>query len=61
LVVDSRIEWPDGLSAGPDGWIYATVNRLNNAPPLNGGETTPVAAPYYVIRFRPLSDAVQGR
>ncbi|MEM7489168.1 MAG: L-dopachrome tautomerase-related protein, partial [Pseudomonadota bacterium] len=46
LVVDSRIEWPDGLSAGPDGWIYATVNRLNNAPPLNGGETTPVAAPY---------------
>lgn len=60
-VVDARIEWPDGLSMGPEGWVYATVNRLNNAPPLNGGETTPVEEPYYLVRFRALGEAVVGR
>lgn len=61
LVVDRRIEWPDGLSNGPDGFIYATVNRLNNAPPLNGGESTPVDEPYHVVRFRALGETVPGR
>lgn len=61
LVVDRRIEWPDGLSTGPDGYIYATVNRLNNAPPLNGGEMTEHGKPYYLIRFRPLAPVTQGR
>ncbi|MEM9797129.1 MAG: hypothetical protein AAF919_11605, partial [Pseudomonadota bacterium] len=61
LIVDRRIEWPDGLSNGPEGWIYATVNRLNNAPPLNGGESTPVSEPYYLVRFRALADTVPGR
>lgn len=61
LIVDRRIEWPDGLSNGPDGWIYATVNRLNNAPPMNGGESTPVAEPYYLLRFRALADTAVGR
>ena len=60
-VVDARLEWPDGLSAGPDGFIYATVNRLNNTPFLNAGESEPPAGPYYLVRFRPLGAAVVGR
>ena len=61
LIVDRRIEWPDGLSNGPDGFIYGTVNRLNNTPQLNGGESTAVDAPYYIIRFRALGKTVPGR
>ncbi|MBD2843298.1 L-dopachrome tautomerase-related protein [Erythrobacter rubeus] len=61
LIVDRRIEWPDGMSTGPDGYIYATVNRLNNAPPLNGGKMTEPSEPYYLIRFRPIAPVTQGR
>ncbi|QPH55063.1 L-dopachrome tautomerase-related protein [Pontivivens ytuae] len=61
LVADPRIEWPDGMSAGPDGWMYATVNRLNNTPPLNAGASTEPAGPYYVVRWRPIGSAVVGR
>ncbi|MEO1017079.1 MAG: hypothetical protein AAFY56_05240 [Pseudomonadota bacterium] len=60
-VVDERIEWPDGLSAAPDGNIYPTFNRLNNTPPLNGGESIEPIGPYYVVRFRHLADVVVGR
>jgi hypothetical protein len=60
-VVDARLEWPDGLAAGPDGFVYGTVNRLNDTPFLNAGESEPPAGPYYVVRFRPLGEAVVGR
>ncbi len=60
-VVDARLEWPDGMSAGPDGFVYATVNRLNNTPFLNAGESEPPVGPYYLVRFRPLGAAVVGR
>ena len=60
-VVDRRLEWPDGLSAGADGHVYATVNRLNTTPPLNGGVSAPPGGPYHVVRFRPLAEAVPGR
>ena len=61
LFADARIEWPDGISAGPDGWMYATVNRLNDTPPLNAGESAAPEGPYTIIRFRPLADAPVGR
>jgi sugar lactone lactonase YvrE len=57
---DERLAWPDGISAGPDGWMYATVNKLNRSAPLNGGENVS-HAPYYLIRFKPIGEAVVGR
>jgi sugar lactone lactonase YvrE len=57
---DEQLAWPDGISAGPDGWMYATVNKLNRSAALNGGENLS-KPPYYVIRFRPIGTAVVGR
>lgn len=57
---DERLSWPDGISAGPDGWMYATVNKLHRSAALNGGESRP-GAPYYVVRFRAVTEATRGR
>ena len=57
---DEHLVWADGISAGPDGWMYATVNKLNRSAVLNGGEDLS-EAPYYIVRFRAVSEAVPGR
>ena len=61
LVVDARIEWPDGLSTGPDGHVYATVNRLNRTAELGGGEDSAPDGSYYLVRFPALGRTVPGR
>lgn len=57
---DEHLVWADGISAGPDGWMYATVNKLNRSAVLNGGEALS-EAPYYIVRFRAVGEAVPGR
>jgi sugar lactone lactonase YvrE len=57
---DEQLAWPDGISVGPDGWMYATVNKLNRSAALNGGENVS-EPPYYVVRFRPVGTASVGR
>jgi sugar lactone lactonase YvrE len=54
------LSWPDGMSCGPDGLVYATVNRLHLSARLNAGvaESKP---PYYVVRFKPLAPCPVGR
>lgn len=57
---DEHLVWADGISAGPDGWMYATVNKLNRSAVLNGGENLS-EPPYHIVRFRAIGEAVPGR
>lgn len=57
---DHRIEWPDGFAAGPDGWIYVTINKLHLTPMLNKGRDE-AQPPFYLARFKALGPTVVGR
>jgi sugar lactone lactonase YvrE len=52
LVVDSRLQWPDTFSQGPDGSVYITASHINDAPQFNHGKS-PRTEPYSVFRFMP--------
>ncbi len=51
LAQSADLSWVDSLSVGPDGHLYAVVNRLHLSATLNGGraESKP---PYYLLRIK---------
>jgi sugar lactone lactonase YvrE len=59
-VQDELLRWPDGLSYGPDGYFYVTVNQLHRHAALNQGNAT-VQPPYLLVRFKPLAPSAVGR
>ncbi|MGH8031712.1 MAG: hypothetical protein ACREO8_04930, partial [Luteimonas sp.] len=54
------ISWPDALSFGPDGYVYAAVNQVHRTPALNGGGND-AQPPYLIVRIKGLADGVPGR
>jgi sugar lactone lactonase YvrE len=59
IVKDDRLRWPDGLSFGPDGWLYLTCSALHEIMFRSGGAVA-AHAPYHVFRFRPGWAGVPG-
>jgi sugar lactone lactonase YvrE len=59
LVKDDRLRWPDGLSFGPDGWVYLTCSALHEIMFRPAGAVA-AHAPYHVFRFRPGWTGVPG-
>ena len=59
LVKDRRLRWPDGLSFGPDGWLYVTCSALHQVI-LKSESDVRAAAPYQIYRFKPGSLGVPG-
>lgn len=57
---DAVVRWPDGMSYGPDGYMYIVANQLHLTPRMNAGvmEAKP---PYYIIRFKALAPGTIGR
>jgi len=60
LLQDDRFRWLDGLSFGPDGWLYMTDSALPEIM-LKSRAHMRRHAPYFVWRFRPGRDGVPGR
>lgn len=60
VIKDKRIRWADGLSWGPDGWLYLADSAIPHII-LENAEHHAANAPYYVWRFKPGSSAPAGQ
>lgn len=54
------LSWVDPFSFGPQGRLYAVVNRLHQSAMLNGGEDLS-KPPYFLIQIKPLAFGLAGR
>lgn len=54
------LSWPDGMSFGPDGYIYVVTNQLHLSPVFNLGKNLSTL-PYYLVRFKSLAEGTVGR
>jgi sugar lactone lactonase YvrE len=57
---EDRLSWPDGMSFGPDGYVYVVANQLHLSPPFNRGKDLS-KPPFYVLRFQALAPGAAGR
>jgi sugar lactone lactonase YvrE len=60
LVRDARLRWPDGLSFGPDGWLYVTCSALNDVLFVSP-EQAKQATPFQIYRVRTGAKAPAGQ
>lgn len=51
LVADERFRWPDGLSFGPDGWVYIADSDIPSLM-MQPTSTIKANAPYHIFRFQ---------
>ena len=55
------LRWPDGLSYGPEGWLYITASALQDYLGRPGVRRhVRDHAPYHVLRVRPGFDGPPG-
>lgn len=59
LIRSPRIRWADGLSFGPDGWLYLADSAIPEQI-LKSKEHIRSRGPYYIYRFRPGFAGVPG-
>jgi len=55
-----NLSWVDSFSFGPEGKLYAVVNRLHQSATLNGGEAL-AKPPYFLLRVNALAPGMSGR
>ena len=60
VVKDDRIRWADGLSFGPDGWLYLADSAIPHLV-LQSAVHHANQAPYYIWRFKPRTEGRPGQ
>ncbi len=55
-----RLSWVDSFSFGPNGNLYAIVNRLHQSAILNGGVSI-AKPPFYILKIKPITSGLPGR
>jgi sugar lactone lactonase YvrE len=55
-----RLSWVDSFSFGPNGQLFAVVNRLHQSGTLNGGVSLS-KPPYYLLQIKALAAGLPGR
>jgi sugar lactone lactonase YvrE len=55
-----RLSWVDSFSFGPNGNLYAVVNRLHQSATLNGGVLS-AKPPFYILKVNPVTSGLPGR
>jgi sugar lactone lactonase YvrE len=60
VVKDDRIRWADGLSFGPDGWLYLADSAIPHLA-LESADHHAAQAPYYIWRFQPGTEGRAGQ
>jgi len=56
VIQSSRIRWADGMSVGPDGWLYLADSALPDFV-LKSSNYIKAHGPYFIFRFNPGYDA----
>ncbi len=51
VVQDKRLQWPDTMAWGPDGWLYVTTSQIHRTPMNNNGVDN-VKDPFGVWRVK---------
>ena len=57
---NENMVWPDGLNAGPDGFLYTSAAQVSLSPAFNNGKALN-KSPYIIYRFKPLAKPLMGR
>jgi len=60
LIKDPRLRWPDGLSFGPDHWLYISDSALQDVM-FKGKKHIRSKAPYYIFKFKPGPLGIAGQ
>lgn len=60
LVKDPRIRWADGLSFGPDGWLYIADSAIQDQL-FKSKATIRKNSPYFIWRFKPGAVGTPGQ
>jgi sugar lactone lactonase YvrE len=60
LIKDARLRWPDGLSFGPDHWLYISDSALQDIM-FKSKKHIRSKAPYFIFKFKPGPHGIAGQ
>lgn len=60
LIRSDKLRWPDGMSYGPDGWLYVSDSDLADVV-LQSRDHIKARGPYRIFRFRPGTPGTPGQ